>query len=89
MDAMLDEILEGLEDGLVTRAFLYDHPATYRTAVEAVFTALRARLERVRIGPRDGERRAGSVRARHTARRYRLTASGADTTMMPAIQARD
>jgi hypothetical protein len=51
MDAMLDR-LEELEEDLASRAFLYDHPSTYRQTLEVAFESVRALLARLREQPR-------------------------------------
>ncbi len=38
--------LEEIEEDLAARAFLFDHPTTYREAVERAMEAVRAMLER-------------------------------------------
>jgi hypothetical protein len=38
------ERLDSLESDVTARAFLYDHPASFREGVEAAFEALRAAL---------------------------------------------
>lgn len=43
------EILEDLEDDLLARAFLFDHPTAYREGVEATLEALRAILASHRV----------------------------------------
>jgi phage regulator Rha-like protein len=43
------EKLEELEEDLLTRAFLYRDPATYREAIEVSFERVRAELERARV----------------------------------------
>lgn len=43
---MTSEILEDLESDLMTRAFLYAHPSSYREGVEAAILALRAAIAR-------------------------------------------
>lgn len=39
-----EEILEHIEDDLMARAFLYEHPSTYCQGVEAALSAIRAML---------------------------------------------
>ena len=41
MELMLEH-LEELEEELMVRSFLYEHPASFREGVEASFTAARA-----------------------------------------------
>ena len=43
MESMIER-LEDVEDDLMTRAFLYDFPTSYREGVEAALTAVRAVL---------------------------------------------
>ena len=44
MTEQLIETLEELEDDLLGRAFLFDHPTTYREAIESAMCAVRALL---------------------------------------------
>jgi phage regulator Rha-like protein len=49
MDAVIER-LDEMEEDLAARAFLFDHPDTYREAIRMAFGQMRARL---RVEPKE------------------------------------
>jgi hypothetical protein len=45
MDRMIERMTE-IEEDLASRAFLFDHPETYRAAIEIAFKQVRAEIDR-------------------------------------------
>jgi hypothetical protein len=45
METMIERLVE-MEEDLSARAFLFDHPDTYRQAIEIAFRQVRGELER-------------------------------------------
>jgi hypothetical protein len=45
MDRTIERLTE-IEEDLASRAFLFEHPETYRIAIEIAFVQVRAEIER-------------------------------------------